>query len=75
MDILKGEILEDGTISIKTSEISEVNHVSVDQLLSDIADIAGGEHRREKNPDNPGSQFFKNKRVLRGGKIQTLGGK
>ena len=71
MDLLTGEILADGTISIKTSEISEVNHLSADQLLDDIADMAGGKVRREKNPE--GSQFFKNKRVLRGGKVVTIG--
>ena len=74
MDILTGEILADGTISIKTSEISEINHMSVDQLLDEIADMTGGLTRVEVNPDNPGVQFFKNRQVLRGGKIQKIGG-
>ena len=74
MDLLTGEILADGTISIKTSEISDVNHLSVDQLLDEIADMTGGPTRIEQNPDNPGVQFFRNKQVLRGGKIQKIGG-
>ena len=48
--------------------------MSVDQLLDDIADMTGGEVRKEQNPDNFGKQFFRNKQVQRGGKIAKIGG-
>lgn len=42
MDKIQIEILDDGTISIKTDSISKTNHISADQLLEDIEDYAGG---------------------------------
>jgi len=68
------EILEDGTISTKPSEISDANHISADELLSEIAEMAGGKVIREANPDNPARAFFKNKKVQRGGRIVKTGG-
>ena len=65
MDIIDIDILEDGTISVKTSDIAEANHVSADQLLADIANMAGGERSTRKR-EHP---FWKNRRVLRGGRI------
>lgn len=68
------EILEDGTISVKTSEISDANHISADELLSEITEMAGGEVKRSPNPNNPARAFFKNKKVQRGGRIVKTGG-
>lgn len=50
-DRIEWEILEDGTISVKTPGISGTNHVSADQLLKEIAKMAGGEHKKTKRLD------------------------
>jgi len=42
MDKIKFSILEDGTISIETDEISGENHVSADELLKQLAEVMGG---------------------------------
>lgn len=47
-DVISWEILEDGTISLKTPGISGENHVSADGLLEAIAKNAGGEVKIEK---------------------------
>lgn len=44
-DTIKIEILDDGTISVQTSEISPKNHVSADEFLSMIEDLGGGERK------------------------------
>jgi hypothetical protein len=51
MDIMDIEILEDGKISIKTSEISAKNHINADQLLEEIEAAMGGERVTEKNKE------------------------
>jgi hypothetical protein len=48
MDTIDIEILEDGTISIKTSEISGTNHISADLLLDEIEELAGGQSTRKR---------------------------
>ena len=63
------EILADGTVSIKTSELSETNHISADQLLDEIEELVGGV-KTEKPLEHA---FWKDKRVLRGGRVQKLG--
>ena len=69
-DEIKINILEDGVISVQTDSFSDANHVSADDLLDEITDQLGCEVERKKNtPD-----FFKNKQVLKGGKIVTTGG-
>lgn len=50
-DKIEYEILEDGTISIKTTAVSPTNHVSADQLLSEIHKLAGGERTSKKRMD------------------------
>jgi H2-forming N5,N10-methylenetetrahydromethanopterin dehydrogenase-like enzyme len=47
MDTIDIEILEDGTISIKTSEISGTNHISADLLLDEIEELTGGQAVRK----------------------------
>lgn len=70
MDEIKVEILEDGTISCKTEEISQVNHLSADQLLEEIETLIGGPVKRTP-VQHP---YWKNRAVLRGGKIVKIGG-
>ena len=62
------EILEDGTISVKTTEISEKNHLSADQLLDELENMLGGERKTEQIEH----EFWKNRVVARGGKIQKV---
>ncbi len=69
MDIINVEILEDGTISVKTTDVSDTNHIAADQLLDELESSMGGKRKQEKI-DHP---FWKNKRVLKGGKIVKLG--
>lgn len=69
MDMMDVEILEDGTISVKTKEISEKNHVSADALLDMIEELSGGQ--RKSTPVE--HEFWKNRQVLRGGKIIKTG--
>lgn len=52
MDIIDIEILEDGVISVKTDDISEVNHTSADDLLSELENCLGGE-RKTVRRDRP----------------------
>ena len=42
-DMITYEILEDGTISVTTDQISGVNHVSADRLLKQLFELVGGE--------------------------------
>ncbi len=42
-DKIQYEILEDGTISIVTDEVSGVNHRSADELLKELFETVGGE--------------------------------
>jgi len=51
MDNIALEILEDGTITVKTEAISAGNHMSADQLLAQMEKLAGGAVARKKNPD------------------------
>ena len=68
MDIINFTVLEDGTITVETESISQVNHVSADQLLEQIAKLAGGKVDTKKK-EHP---FWKNKIVQKGGKIVTV---
>jgi hypothetical protein len=52
-DTINIEILEDGTISIKTTAISTANHLSADKLLADLESLMGGKMTFQKNPDAP----------------------
>lgn len=47
-DSIQYEILEDGTISVTTDQISGVNHVSADKLLKQLFELAGGEVTTKK---------------------------
>jgi hypothetical protein len=41
-DKIKIEILQDGTISVTTDEISGPNHMSADEFLTQVEKLAGG---------------------------------
>jgi len=46
-DTMEFEILEDGTISVKTSEVSQKNHASADEILDLLEDYMGSKRRTE----------------------------
>ena len=47
-DTINYEILEDGTISITTDQISGTNHVSADKLLKQLFELVGGASTQRK---------------------------
>lgn len=47
-DTLVLEILEDGVISVTSDKVSTTNHVSADNLLDLIEELAGGERTTTK---------------------------
>ena len=49
-DLINVEILEDGTISYKTDEISGINHASADLLLKELEEALGGQVVRKIIP-------------------------
>ena len=51
MDVINLQILEDGTVTIKTSEISDGNHVAAENLLEEMEKMLGGSVVRKENPD------------------------
>ena len=65
MDKMDFEILEDGTISVKTTDISQANHLSADQLMDSLEEELGKVIKVEKIPH----EFWKNRIVQKGGKI------
>ena len=50
-DIINIEILDDGTLKIKTEGVSDANHISADSLLSQMETLLGGQTTRIKNPE------------------------
>jgi hypothetical protein len=51
MDTINLQVLEDGTITIKTSAISDGNHMSADQLLIEMEKLMGGKMEFKKDPE------------------------
>ena len=47
-DQIEFEILDDGTISIKTDDISGINHLSAEQFLTDIENLLGTKRKTTK---------------------------
>lgn len=64
---MKFEILEDGTISIKTDDMSGTNHVSADELLKQIGELAGGKVTTKKRWDIYVPPVHQHKHVHEGG--------
>jgi hypothetical protein len=50
-DEITVEILEDGTVKSTTNPVSAANHSTAEGFLKGIADLAGGETKREKRKD------------------------
>ena len=65
MDKMTVEILDDGTVSIQTSDISQKNHVSADELLDMVEDMVGG--ARQTTPVE--HEFWKTRTVVKGGRV------
>ena len=63
------KIKEDGKICITTGSIEQSKHIDADNLLEEIMNMAGGTVVKSDNPDNEARKFFKNRQVIRGGKI------
>lgn len=53
-DTIAWEILEDGTLSVKTDAVSPANHFSADELLKELEDVCGGVRRTEKRKEHKG---------------------
>ena len=51
MDVLKITILEDGTVTVKTSEISDGNHIAAENLLEELESMLGGVVTKKGNPE------------------------
>lgn len=51
MDMINFEILEDGTITVKTSDISDGNHMNADALMQCLDELMGGKVDIKQNPD------------------------
>ena len=51
MDQINLEILEDGTISVRTSAVSDTNHLSADALMADLDELMGGNVHITPNED------------------------
>jgi hypothetical protein len=49
MDIMKVEILEDGVVSVTTTDFKDSNHMSADQLLDEVHELLGGDRKIEAN--------------------------
>jgi hypothetical protein len=66
-DTIDIEIMDDGVIKIKTTALSEANHISADDLLNEIEELMGGTRVTEKVEH----EFWKNRTVVRNrGKIK-----
>ena len=59
------EIQDDGKLKIDTEEIADSLHINADDLISELEQLMGS--KRSTTPKK--HPFFKNKKVLRGGKI------
>lgn len=51
MDILNITVMSDGTLEMKTGEISAGNHMSADTLLVEMEKLMGGKMIFQKDPD------------------------
>ena len=50
-DIMNIEILKDGTITVKTGEVSDGNHINADNLMVMLDKLMGGHVDIKENPD------------------------
>ena len=68
MDKMTVEILDDGQVKIQTSDISQKNHMSADELLEMVEDMVGGE--RQTTPVE--HEFWKTRTVVKGGRVVKI---
>lgn len=68
-DTIYIEILEDGTISTRTGEFNDTNHVSADKLLEEIEQTAGGKVTVTRIEPQETAEWKRTRQVLRGGRI------
>jgi len=61
MDVMEIEIMEDGVLKVKTTDISEANHINADELLAEIESTMGGSRTTEKVEH----EFWKTRSVQR----------
>ena len=50
-DVMNIEILKDGTITVKTGEVSDGNHINADNLMTMLDKLMGGHVDIKENPD------------------------
>lgn len=50
-DTINFEILEDGTITVRTSAVSSANHMNADELMKSLDTMMGGKVSIIKDPD------------------------
>ena len=67
-DNIEIEVLEDGSLKVQTSAISDKNHINADDLMDLLEDMLGGEVVKEKREH----EFFQKRRVLKGGKVVKI---
>ncbi|MHC4643985.1 MAG: hypothetical protein ACYTBJ_00690 [Planctomycetota bacterium] len=60
-DVMDVEIMEDGVVKIKTTDISEANHVSADELLAEVTELMGGTRETTRVEH----EFWKTREVVR----------
>lgn len=48
-DSLDITILEDGTVKIETDKVSNINHISADNLVKFLSELAGGKTTRTRH--------------------------
>jgi len=65
MDKMTVEILDDGQVKIQTSDISQKNHMSADELLDMVEDMVGGQ--RQTTPVD--HEFWRGRTVKLHGKV------
>lgn len=53
-DVMRVQVLDDGTIKTETSEVSAANHTDAEDFLTDMQKLTGGpetrEHREHEKP-------------------------
>lgn len=52
LDTMEIEILDDGSIVVKTEGISSRNHMSADEFVSDVSRLSGGATSKEKRKEH-----------------------
>lgn len=51
MNVFDIEILEDGKVSLKAGEFSDIVHIDADNLLKELEETLGGEISKDENEE------------------------